>query len=68
MTAIEQRALAILRNRPGLTASALGWELWGESTEAPNRGDGSHGTNKFCRAAGRLRACSRIGERSGSRE
>lgn len=46
--------LAILIRRPGLRASDIGWELWGKTTEAPDRGTGSHGQNKFCRAAGRV--------------
>lgn len=49
----DERAHQILK-RGWMRGSDLGWELWGETTFAPNRGDGAHGHNKFCRPAGKL--------------
>jgi len=54
MTPIQERALEILKRRPGLRCSQLGWELWGETTPSPQRGEGSHQNNKFCRPAGKV--------------
>ena len=51
---IQDRAVAILKKRGPITASQLGWELWGNTTSAPMRGEGSHGNNKFCLPAGKL--------------
>lgn len=59
---IGARALAVLRARGPMRCSRLGWELWGASTAVPDRGEGSHRTNKFCRSAGKLlRALERRG-------
>lgn len=54
MTPTQRRALEIISKRDGLRASGIGWELWGKTTAVPKRGEGSHGTNKFCRAAGKI--------------
>mgnify|MGYP001585161571 FL=1 len=48
------RAYKILKEKGPMRASDLGWELWGETTECPERGVGSHGWNKFCRPAGKV--------------
>jgi hypothetical protein len=48
------RAWDILKARGPMRGSDLGWELWGETTEVPRRGIGSHQHNKFCRPAGKL--------------
>lgn len=49
-----EKAIRALRERGPMRASDLGWELWGETTEVPDRGDGSHKQNKFCRPAGKI--------------
>jgi hypothetical protein len=54
LTDTELRAWRILHERGPMRGSDLGWELWGENTKAPGRGEGSHGHNKFCRPAGKL--------------
>jgi hypothetical protein len=55
MNDLETKAVEILKRHPeGMRAGDLGWHLWGETTEAPARGIGSHGQNKFCRSAGKL--------------
>lgn len=61
-TELTERAHGILKARGKMRTSDVGWALWGETTEAPNRGNGSHGQNKFCRAAGKvLRRLERAG-------
>lgn len=54
LTDIQRRALLIVSVNPGIRASGLGWNLWGSTTAHPNRGEGSHGSNKFCRVAGKV--------------
>lgn len=54
ITATQWRALEIVADRPGLRASHIGQELWNETTPHPKRGEGSHGSNKFCRPAGKI--------------
>lgn len=52
---VELRALRIVLERDGcLRASHIGWELWKDTTPVPRRGEGSHGANKFARAAGKI--------------
>jgi hypothetical protein len=51
---IFARAHALLKSRGKMRTSDVGWGLWGETTESPRRGNGSHGQNKFCRAAGKV--------------
>lgn len=56
------RAWDILKARGPMRGSDLGWELWGETTEVPRRGTGSHQHNKFCRPAGKvLKRLQRLG-------
>jgi hypothetical protein len=56
------RAHRVLKERGQMRTSDVGWALWGATTESPNRGSGSHGQNKFCRAAGKvLRGLERAG-------
>ena len=63
LTALLERALAILRARGPMRGSDLGWELWGETTAAPRRGTGSECHNKFCRPAGKvLKRLERLGK------
>lgn len=63
MTEFQERAYKILKERGPMRGSDLGWELWGDTTEFPTRGGGSHQHNKFCRAAGKLlRALEREGK------
>lgn len=50
--ALEDRAVAILREHGPMRGSDLGWELWGAA--CTSGGEGSHGHNKFCRPAGKL--------------
>lgn len=50
----DDRAIAILREHGPMRGSDLGWQLWGQTTEVPGRGEGSHGHNKFCRSAGKV--------------
>lgn len=47
-------AVEVLRGLGWVRASDFGWAMWGETTEAPDRGQGSHCQNKFCRSAGKL--------------
>lgn len=54
MTKIESEVMHILRSRGPISPGDLGWILWGETTESSGRGEGNHGTNKFCRAAGSI--------------
>lgn len=55
MTDIERRTLLIVADQDGrLRASHIGWELWKDSHQHPKRGEGSHGSNKFCRPAGKI--------------
>ena len=49
---ILDRAYGVLKARGPMRGSALGWELWGETTAVSERGIGVHQRNKFCRAAG----------------
>ena len=54
MSEIEAEALVYVRTHPGARASDIGWALWGDTTPYPERGEGSHGQNKFCRPAGKV--------------
>lgn len=51
---ILERAYEILKSKGPMRGSDLGWELWGETTDAPDRGTGSQLHNKFCRPAGKI--------------
>jgi hypothetical protein len=51
---LHDRAIAILKKHGPMRASDLGWQLWGDTTEVPDRGEGSHRHNKFCRSAGKV--------------
>jgi len=63
-SSIRERAYQILKAKGPMRGSDLGWELWGETTEVPDRGTGSHQHNKFCRPAGKLlKALERQGRR-----
>ena len=54
MTKMQQEAINVMHGRKSIRGSDLGWELWGKTTDCPMRGTGSHRSNKFCRAAGKL--------------
>ena len=51
---ITDRAYNLLRDQGPMRGSDLGWLLWEDTTECASRGEGSHGQNKFCRAAGKV--------------
>tara|TARA_Y100000310_G_C20525980_1_gene736046 strand:+ start:610 stop:1017 length:408 start_codon:yes stop_codon:yes gene_type:complete len=53
-TDIEKKAYRVVEHRGPISCADIGWELWGETTPSPMRGEGSHNHNKFCRAAGRI--------------
>ncbi|WP_422923699.1 hypothetical protein [Singulisphaera sp. PoT] len=47
-------AIAALRKHGPMRVTDFGWLLWGDTTEVPDRGEGSHRQNKFARSAGKL--------------
>ena len=50
----RMQVLGLLRAKGPLRTSDVGWALWGQSTTAPERGQGAQRENKFCQTAGRL--------------
>lgn len=60
LTKAEQSILAAVQHSPGARASDIGQAVWGRRDDY--RGVGSHGHNKYCRAAGKiLRRLERLG-------
>lgn len=49
-----ESAHAVLSGLGETSNVTFGWTMWGEATEFPDRGEGSHRNNKFCRSSGKL--------------